>query len=204
MVPHPIGFWAVSAQPLPWRYNIPHGSLPSVHWSFLPPISVWSLIPAFGHPYHIRATRSKEYYSRTYLSAFIPPLKDVGFLRYSCKPSRHGVPQNAKEDISWRSLGTPRRIYHLYILTAYIYIYLPTRTKSCSGTSWSLDNKICRRGDQPDSLSIWCLILSAALRKVFDASVRPLLSASDLTKYPPPLLFLCAKMSSLFASRSAA
>jgi len=51
----------------------------------LPLISVRSLIPAFGHSGHIRATSSKEYYPWLYLSAFITPLKSVGFLRSSGK-----------------------------------------------------------------------------------------------------------------------
>jgi hypothetical protein len=83
MVLHPIEFWAVSEQPLPWRYNIPHGSffcllelpLPFRYGALFQPLDIHTTS---------EQTRSKEYYSRTYLSAFIPPLKGVGFLRYMC------------------------------------------------------------------------------------------------------------------------
>jgi len=72
-------------QSSPCHGHIAHGSIACL-LEPLPLISARSLIPAFGHSGHIRATSSKEYYPWLYLSAFIPPLKSVGFLLFSgCK-----------------------------------------------------------------------------------------------------------------------
>jgi hypothetical protein len=71
-------------QSSPCHGDIPHGSffcllelpLPFRYGALFQPLDIHTTS---------EQTRSKEYYSRAYLSAFIPPLKGVGFLRYSCK-----------------------------------------------------------------------------------------------------------------------
>jgi len=67
-----ILFRAVSRQPLPWAYS---------PWPVCPnplPFSAQSLIRAFGHPGHIRATRSKLLSPDPYLNLSIHPPAEVG------------------------------------------------------------------------------------------------------------------------------